>query len=113
MCTRFSSSILTYVEISCRPHLPVFGNYINDQRVAHQPDQHDEGKKEGDQPGVCEEGVLLSFLLPLLLLPVDTSSQREVHLGAVDPDLLGGVPRLFREVHCDRTGAVIVREVRE
>lgn len=80
--------LLTYVEVGCRPHLPVLGNYINNQRVAHQSDQHDKGEEEGDQPGVCEEGVLIS----LLLLIIPTSSQREVRLRAVDPNLPGGVP---------------------
>lgn len=106
---QFLFLFLTYVEVGCRPHLPVFGNDIYNQRVAHQSNQHDEGEEEGDQPGVCEEGVLIIFLL--LIFPV--SSQREVCLGAVDPYLLGGVPELLRGVHCDRTGRIIVREVKE
>lgn len=81
----------------------MFGNDINNQRVAHQSDQHDEGKEEGDQPGVREEGVLLSFVL----LTVPASSQREVCLGAVDPDLLGGVPGLLGGEHRGRTGRVV------
>lgn len=99
----------TYVEVGCRPHLPVFGNDINNQRISHQSDQHDEGEEEGDQPGICEEGVLISFVL--IIIP--TSTQGEVCLGAIDPELLSGVPGLLRGVHCDRTRSIIVREVRE
>lgn len=88
----------------------MFGNYINNQRVAHQSDQHDEREEEGNQPGVREEGVLISFLL---LLHNPMSSQRDVCLGAVDPDLLGRVPVPRGGVHCDRTGMIIVRDLRE
>ncbi|TNN67503.1 V-type proton ATPase proteolipid subunit [Liparis tanakae] len=80
--------------------------------AAHQEDdvrgsQHDEGEEEGDQPGICEEGMLIFFLL--LISPM--SSQRDVCLGAVDPDPLGGVPEVLGGGHCDRTGGIIVTEV--
>lgn len=98
----------TYVEVGCRPHLPVFGNDIDDERIAHQSDQHDEGEEEGDQPGVREEGVLLCVLL--IITPV--SSQREVCLWAIDPGLLCGVPGLLRGVHFDWMRMRFVREVK-
>lgn len=86
MCVR------TYEEVCGRPHLPVFRNDIDNQGIAHQPDQHDEGEEEGHQPGVCEEGVLLSILLVVRA----ALSLGEVRLGAVDPELLCGVPQLLR-----------------
>ena len=96
---------LTDVEVSRRPHLPVFGDDIDDQRVAHQTHQHDEGEQEGHQPGVGEEGVLVPVLL-FLVVVAPASSQREVHpLRAVEPDLLGGVPRLLGGEHSDRMAA--------
>lgn len=84
----------------------MFGDDIDDQRVAHQSDQHYEREEERDQPGVGEEGVLLSFLF------VPTSAQRVVHIGAVEPELLGGVPEVLRGEHCERDEGWIVREVR-
>lgn len=85
----------------------MFGYDINNQTVAHQSNQHDECKEEGDQPGICEERVLIPFLH--IIIP--TSSQGEICLGAIDPELLSGVPELLR-VHCDRVRRIIVREVR-
>lgn len=102
MCVR------TYEEVCGRPHLPVFGNDIDDQGIAHQPDQHDKGEEEGYQPGVCEEGVLLS----ILLIVGAALSLGEVRLGAVDPELLGGVPQLLRRVHRDAARRAVERKVR-
>lgn len=98
----------TYEEVCGRPHLPVFGNDIDDQGIAHQPNQHDEGKEEGHQPGVCEEGVLLSILLIVgAALPLG-----EVRLGAVDPEPLRGVPQLLGRVHRGAARSVVERKVR-
>lgn len=77
----------------------MLGDDVDHQGVSHQSDQHDEGEEERDQPGVCEERVLIAFLLF-----VSTSCLGEIPLGAVDPDLLRGVPQLRRGVHYDRTG---------
>lgn len=98
----------TYEEVCGRPHLPVFGNDVDDQGIAHQPDQHDEGKEEGHQPGVCEEGVLLS----ILLIAGAALSLGEVRLGAVDPELLCGVPQLLRRVHRGAARRLVERKVR-
>lgn len=98
---------LTNVEVGGRPHLSVFGNDINDQWVANQSDQHDEAEEEGDQPGVCEEGVLSPFLI-FVTLPV--SPQRQVHFRSIHPKMFSGVPGLLRRVHGD---GAIVAEVRE
>lgn len=100
--------VRTDEEVCGRPHLPVFGNDVDDQGISHQPDQHDEGKEEGHQPGVCEEGVLLS----ILLIVGAALSLGEVRLGAVDPELLGGVPRLLRRVHRGAARGVVARKVR-
>lgn len=85
----------------------MFGYDINNQTVAHQSNQHDEREEEGDEPGICEERVVIPFLHT-----IPTSSQGEICLGAIDPELLSGVPELLR-VHCDRVRRIIVREVRE
>lgn len=90
---------LTDVEVGGRPHLPVFGNDVNDQRVAHQSNQHDEAEKEGDQPGVREERVLSSSLVPVTL---PAPPQRQVRLGSVHPEMFGGVPGLLGRVHGNR-----------
>lgn len=89
-CTR------TNEEVSGRPHLPVFGDDIDDQGIAHQPDQHDEGKEERHEPGVGQEGVLT---VSIILTAEDTFSLGEICLGAVHPQLLCGVPELLRRVH--------------
>lgn len=75
----------------------MFGYDINNQTIAHQSNQHDEREEEGDQPGICEERVLI----PVLLIIIPTSSQGEICLRAIDPELLSGVPELLRGVHCD------------
>lgn len=77
----------------------MFGNDVNDQRVAHQSNQHDEAEEEGDQPGVREEGVLSSSIV-FVTLPAPP--QRQVRLGPVHPEMVGGVPGLLRRVHSDR-----------
>lgn len=88
-------SKLTDVEVGRRPHLSVFGNDVNDQRVAHQPNQHDEAEEEGDQPGVREEGVPSP---PHVLVPLHAPPQRQVRLGGVHPEMHAGVPRLLGRV---------------
>lgn len=90
---------LTDVEVGGRPHLSVFGNDVDDQRVAQQSNQHDEAEEEGDQPGVREEGVLSSSLL---FLSLPAPPQRQVRLGAVHPEMFAGVPGLLGRVHADR-----------
>lgn len=100
--------VRTYEEVCGRPHLPVFGNDVDDQGIAHQPNQHDEGKEEGHQPGVCEEGVLLS----ILLIVGAALSLGEVPLGAVDPELLCGVPQPLRRVHRGAARRAVERKVR-
>lgn len=73
----------------------MFGDDIDDQGITHQPDQHDESKEERHEPGVGQEGVLIS-----LILTVGTAfSPGEICLGAVYPELLGGVPQLLRRIH--------------
>lgn len=80
--------LLTYVEVSGRPHLSVFRNHIDNQRVADKSNQHDEREEQRDQPGIGQEGMLISFLLIL----VQMHPSGDVALGSVDPHLLGGVP---------------------
>lgn len=87
--------LLTYVEVGGCPHLSVFGNDINDQRVSHQSDQHDEGEEQRNQPGVGEKRMLISFRLCTVWM----FSLREVCFRSVDPDQLGGVPQLLGGVH--------------
>lgn len=70
----------------------MFGNDVNDQRVAHQSHQHDEAEEEGDQPGVREEGVLSC---PRVLVTLPAPPQRQVRLGPVHPEMLARVPGLL------------------
>lgn len=100
--------MLTNEEVSGRPHLPVFGDDIDHQGIAHQPDQHDEGKEEGHEPGVSKEGVLISIVLTADC----TSSLGDVRLGAVHQQLLGGVPELPRRVH-GATARWVIEQRRE
>lgn len=74
----------------------MFGDDIDDQGIAHQPDQHDEGKEERHEPGVRQEGVLT---VSIILTAEDTFSLGEICLGAIHPQLLCGVPELLRRVH--------------
>lgn len=93
MCFDLSSKLLekwkkdlTDVKVGGRPHLSVFRNDVNDQRVAHQSHQHDEAEEEGNQPGVREERVL-SF--PLIFVALPASPQGRVCLGSVRPEMFG------------------------
>lgn len=97
-CAQRHARTLTNEEVSGRPHLPVLGDDIDDQGIAHQPHQHDEGKEERHQPGVGEEGVLPISVL-LLLAPGTVLPPGGICLGAVDPELLGGVPQPLGRVH--------------
>lgn len=87
----------------------MFGDDIDDKGIAHQPDQHDEGKEEGHEPGVSQEGVLISITA---LTAGATLSLREICLGSVHPQLLGGVPQLLRRVH-GATARWVIEQRRE
>lgn len=52
---------LTNVEVGRSSHLSVLGDDIDDQRIAYEPYQHDEGEEERHQPGVRQERVLPPF----------------------------------------------------
>lgn len=100
--------IRTNEEVSGSPHLPVFGDDIDDQGIAHQPHQHDECKEEGHKPGVGQEGVLISIVLTTNA----TFSLGGISLRAIDPQLLGGVPELLRRLH-GATARWVIEQRRE
>lgn len=81
---------LTYVEVGGSPHLPVFGDYIDYQRVPDEPHQHDESEEERHQPGVRQE-----WVLPLLRI-----LQRSIQLRRIEPHQDCRIPHVWRE-HLD------------
>ena len=55
-CVPAATATRTDVEVGDGLHLAVLGDHVDDQRVSHKAEQHDEGEEQRDQPGVHQEG---------------------------------------------------------